>query len=270
MAAAVNNLPALQKYTFPISSLSPDTKENIVIGKKIHNLTDFDKYKHIALAALAIGTIFLVGSMFAFSTGLLGLSTGCNYAGLALAMTGSIYFVVRHFFNPYSKIDAKREKIRSFPLERVLEDSLENIEGYDLLKKAIEDKTQDPQLKTKFYLTLRKLKRNWENIASLKKRFEQDVEKRYLETQEDFEQKKDRDIKAFCLIHPNASSQQVQTEIRVITREYKKALENWQGWKKDSMADIKEGNKTAVDKLEVEYKKKLDGLGKPLFNFKFW
>lgn len=269
--AALNPL-AVQKYKYPISSLNPDAGENIAVGKKIHTLPDYDKYKNSALASLAIGTIFVVGALVAFSTGQLALSAAFNYTGLALAMTGAIYFVFRHFFNPYSKIEAQREKMRTFPLDRILEDSLENIEGYDLLKKAIEDKTQDPQDKIKVYLVLRQLKRNCENIDSLKKHYEHEVETRYLEAMEELQEKKDENMKTFCARHPQAASQQIQTEMRVIDRSYKMPLEKWQIWKKDSMSAIRENHDDVIDRLEREYQKRLNDLGKKssLFDFKFW
>ncbi len=267
----VNNPPNIVGFNYPITQLNPQARENIFIGRKIHDILDYKKYKNLAITAVALGCIFLVGSMIAMSFSQLTLSSVLTYGGLTSATAGSGYLVMTHFLNPLTKIESQREKMRFLPLERVLVKSLEDIEGYDLLKRAIEDKTSDPKEKVKTYSCLRQIKRNLENLNLLKKRYEKNVQAQYLTRVENLKLWKGQELRAIYAANPRLPAQVIESDIAEVDRLYNEALEDWQDWKKESNGAINEQYRTAVDQLELQYRSVLGKLGeKPISRWFFW
>lgn len=266
----VNNPPNLQRYVFPRAALNPDAKENIFPGKKVCEITDLSEYKNYALATLAIGLIFLVGSITAFSLGQIALSTAFTYTALSCGMAGSLYFIVKHLFNPLSSLESQREKMRFLPLEKVLDKSLETVEGLDLLKKAIEDKSTNPKDKAKTYIVLRQLKRAYENLKVQKKQFEENVSYQYSARVENLKIWKDQETKAIYVENPRMAAQVIEADLREVNRLYNESIENWLTWKRDSLNSINEQYNAGMNQLESQYQALLGHLGEKKGFFAFW
>lgn len=248
-----SNPPAIERNNYPVTQLNPQAKENIFIGRRVSEISDLSEYKNIAISTLALGAIFLVGSIIAFSLGQEGLSSAFTFTGLSCGVGGSFYFVVRHFLNPVAKLESTREKMRCLPLEKILEKSLDEIEGLDLLKKAVEDKSTNPKDKVKTYTCLRQLKRNLENLKLAKRRFDENIHTQYSTRLRVLESWKEHEIRGIYQDNPRMAPQVIEADVKEVNRLFNENIENWQVWRSESLNRNNEQYRNAVDQLELQY-----------------
>jgi len=257
----INNPPAIDAYNYPMQRLNPKAKENIFVGNKMFAINDYSQHKNLAIAAIAISGILFFGGALSFGMSSFLVGKILTYGGLTLGSLAATYFVFIKFLNPHAKIEFQRERFRFMPLAKVLEKSLEDIEGYDLLKRAIEDKSLDPKEKTKTYICLRQLKRNLEAVELRKRQYETNVNGEFHRIGRDLRIYKDEQTRRIYA-NRDVPRQVTEADIREVERLYSEHLNAWQNWQRQSLNRINEQFINSNNDLEGQYRGLLGNLGK--------
>ncbi|NGX41101.1 MAG: hypothetical protein KR126chlam4_00937 [Candidatus Anoxychlamydiales bacterium] len=250
--------PDLREYNFPTSKLDPKATEQLLIGKKVSLLKNLDERKNVAIASIATAAILLVGGLIATFMVSSILGSIMIIPSILLGTSGSMFFVMKKYLDPKQKIEFDKDELRFAIFEKVLQYDTDRLEGYDLLQKAIEDRSKEPKDKEKVYIALRQLKRHLSKANVQKIQFEKGIEKEYQETLKRLEADKNYRIGTLRL-----SGAAIDAQVFQINKEFNDKLIPWNKWKKTSLKTIVDQYKIAIDCLNLQYDKLLDNLGKP-------
>jgi hypothetical protein len=260
------NPPNINVFIYPQPQINLKSNDNILIGKKVCEITDCSENKVNAIKVIGLGCLLLVASIIAASLGQVVLSSVFTFAGLTSATAGSGYLLLLKFFDPVKKLEAQREKMRSLPLESILAKDLADIEGLDLLKKAIEDKTSDPKEKIRAYACLRQLKAAFENLKVIKNAHENNIEARFQDRINYLNQWKDHEIREIYAAGVQVP-QVLETDKADVRRLHDESKFTWENWKRDAKIAVDTQYRDAVNNLGLKYQKIIDDLGKKHFWF---
>lgn len=260
MGVRIPSIPQLRDFRFPIGELNPHARENVVIGKKASPDKDFKENKNMAIAAIASAAIMLVAATVSSSLALPFLITAFSTSALVLAALGGVYFVTMRLLDPKEKNEHLKEQFRDAFLQRVLKKSNSELENYDLLERAIEDRTADPRAKEMVYLCLRQLRRNNHQLQQTREEHCQLVNRAFNNYFADAYDARRRIIGVIehtrRATHHWKAAQRQGTE-----RAYAQSLKNADKEKNIAMQRVDDAYNNAVNALEKRYQNLLNGCG---------
>lgn len=260
LAASSLKIPSVEKYDFPSGKLDPKSKELVLIGKRVSLLRNIDEHKNVAIASLATAAIFLVGGIILSYMANPVLGSLMISTAVVLGTAGSLFFVIKKYLDPKLKIESDKDELRFALFQKLLRYDSENLEGFDLLEKAILDRSSNPEDKEKVYICVRQLKRQLEKINEQKKQHEEGIESQYNKAVERLEAIRDLKIRN---ILPTSVDGERTFQIAQIQRDFQKEMTQFKEWKKRAIEVLDKQYKEAVNGLDLQYDILLKNLGKP-------
>ena len=252
-------LPIIHNSSYPIRTLNPKAKGNIVIGKKSSLDKDYKEHRNMAIAAIASAAIMFVAATVASFVAFPFLVSAFSTSALLLSAGGSAYFVTTKLLDPRAKIEDLKDHFRDALLQNILKKNSDEIEGYDLLQKAIEDRTDDPKKKEIVYSCVRQLRRNYQQIQQAKVSDYQKVETVYKNYFDNLLRAKNGKIRD---IYDSGDSDDVKrSRVSDVKSFYRQKVSRADGAKSESIENIQEQYRDAINGLEKQYEKLLNGLG---------
>jgi hypothetical protein len=264
----------ISNKSFIVKKETTNSKDTLVIGKNEKKYTDLSEYKNLALSALALGAILIVGSILAFSLGQLTLSSIFTYTSLSSASLGSIFFIVKHFFTPLKYLEWQRKKIKNLSFREILKEDFKKIESLDLLKNICVEKSLNSNQKTNLYLNLRNLKRTFEELKLLKIKYLKNLKNEYLQKMDDLDRWKINEINKIYMQKSSKDKNIMKFDLDEIDRVYLEKKDQLNSLKNQIKKGIEDNYASAIDQLEVDYQKSLNSsnwVSKSVFsNLAFW
>lgn len=251
--------PVIKNSSYPIVSLNPKAKENIIIGKKLSLDKDYKEHRNMAIAAIASAAIMFVAATVASFVAFPFLVSAFSTSALLLSAGGMAYFVTTKLLDPRARIEDIKDQFRDALLQNVLKKNSDEIEGYDLLQKAIEDRTDDPKKKEIVYSCVRQLRRNYQQIQHVKVSDYQNVETLYKNYFDNLLRAKNRKIRD---IYRSGDTDDVKrSKVSDVKSFYRDKVYQADVVKSGSIENIQEKYRDAINGLEKQYEKLLNGLG---------
>ncbi len=258
MAPVRIDTPNIETYKFPKVKLDLKAKEQLLIGKRVSLLKNLDEKQNLAIASLATSAILLVGGLIAAFMVSSVLGSIMIFPSILLGTAGSLFFVMKKYLDPKQKIESDKDALRFAIFEKVMQYDTDQLEGYDLLQKAIEDRSKNPEDKKMVYIAVRQLKRHVNKLIFKKRQFENEIEKKYRNFLERLQVDKNSKIANLRGVFGLATR---EAQIFQINKEFDDRLKVLNGWKERSNQKLTQEYKTAIEDLNLRYDSILSNLG---------